>query len=50
MLDLVGDVTNNGIRKRVFTILPAVAEAERGRIGFLIRLRRWSYGTAFQRR
>ena len=32
MLDLGGDVTGNGISKLVFTILSAVAEAERDRI------------------
>jgi DNA invertase Pin-like site-specific DNA recombinase len=32
MIDLGGDVTGNGISKLVFTILPAVAEAERDRI------------------
>ena len=32
MLDLGGDVTGNGISKLVFTILSAVAEAERNRI------------------
>jgi putative DNA-invertase from lambdoid prophage Rac len=32
MLDLGGDVTSNGISKLVFTILSAVAEAERDRI------------------
>jgi DNA invertase Pin-like site-specific DNA recombinase len=32
MLDLGGDVTGNGISKLVFTILSAVAEAERERI------------------
>ena len=32
MIDLVGDVTDNGISKLVFTILSAVAEAERDRI------------------
>ena len=32
MIDLGGDVTGNGISKLVFTILSAVAEAERGRI------------------
>jgi putative DNA-invertase from lambdoid prophage Rac len=32
MIDLGGDVTNNGISKLVFTILSAVAEAERDRI------------------
>jgi DNA invertase Pin-like site-specific DNA recombinase len=32
MIDLGGDVTDNGIRKLVFTILSAVAEAERDRI------------------
>src|SRR5215207_3306661 len=31
MLDLGGDVTGNGISKRVFTILSAVAENERDR-------------------
>jgi len=31
MIDLGGDVTGNGISKLVFTILSAVAEAERGR-------------------
>lgn len=32
MIDLGGDVTSNGISKLVFTILSAVAEAERDRI------------------
>src|SRR3954465_6534077 len=32
MVDLGGDVTGNGISKLVFTILSAVAEAERDRI------------------
>jgi DNA invertase Pin-like site-specific DNA recombinase len=32
MIDLGGDVVNNGISKLVFTILSAVAEAERDRI------------------
>ena len=32
MLDLGGDVTGNGVSKLVFTILSAVAEAERDRI------------------
>jgi len=32
MIDLGGDVTGNGISKLVFTILSAVAEAERERI------------------
>ena len=32
MIDLGGDVTGNGIAKMVFTILSAVAEAERDRI------------------
>jgi DNA invertase Pin-like site-specific DNA recombinase len=32
MIDLGGDVTGNGIAKLVFTILSAVAEAERDRI------------------
>jgi len=32
MIDLCGDVTGNGISKLVFTILSAVAEAERDRI------------------
>jgi putative DNA-invertase from lambdoid prophage Rac len=32
MLDLGGDVSSNGISKLVFTILSAVAEAERDRI------------------
>jgi putative DNA-invertase from lambdoid prophage Rac len=31
-IDLGGDVTGNGISKLVFTILSAVAEAERDRI------------------
>jgi DNA invertase Pin-like site-specific DNA recombinase len=31
MIDLGGDVTNNGVSKLVFTILSAVAEAERDR-------------------
>ena len=33
MIDLGGDVTGNGISKLVFTILSAVAENERDRIG-----------------
>ena len=33
MIDLGGDVTSNGMSKMVFTILAAVAEAERDRIG-----------------
>jgi putative DNA-invertase from lambdoid prophage Rac len=37
MLDLGGDVTGNGISKLVFTILSAVAEAERDRIRERIR-------------
>jgi putative DNA-invertase from lambdoid prophage Rac len=37
MLDLGGDVTGNGISKLVFTILSAVAEAERDRIRDRIR-------------
>ena len=32
MIDLGGDVTGNGVSKLVFTILSAVAEAERDRI------------------
>jgi putative DNA-invertase from lambdoid prophage Rac len=32
MIDLGSDVTGNGISKLVFTILSAVAEAERDRI------------------
>lgn len=32
MIDLGGDVTGNGISKLLFTILSAVAEAERDRI------------------
>ncbi len=32
MMDLGGDVTSNGISKLVFTILSAVAEAERDRM------------------
>lgn len=32
MIDLGGDVTGNGISKLVFTILSAVAEAERDRV------------------
>jgi putative DNA-invertase from lambdoid prophage Rac len=32
MIDLAGDVAGNGISKLVFTILSAVAEAERDRI------------------
>ena len=32
MIDLGGDVTGDGISKLVFTILSAVAEAERDRI------------------
>jgi putative DNA-invertase from lambdoid prophage Rac len=32
MIDLGGDVTGNGIAKLIFTILSAVAEAERDRI------------------
>jgi DNA invertase Pin-like site-specific DNA recombinase len=32
MMDLGGDVTSNGVSKLVFTILSAVAEAERDRI------------------
>jgi hypothetical protein len=32
MIDLGGDVTGNGISKLIFTILSAVAEAERDRI------------------
>jgi putative DNA-invertase from lambdoid prophage Rac len=31
MIDLGGDTTSNGVSKRVFTILSAVAEAERDR-------------------
>lgn len=37
MLDLGGDVTGNGVSKLVFTILSAVAEAERDRIRERIR-------------
>ena len=37
MVDLGGDVTGNGISKLVFTILSAVAEAERDRIKERIR-------------
>ena len=37
MIDLGGDVTGNGISKLVFTILSAVAEAERDRIRERIR-------------
>jgi putative DNA-invertase from lambdoid prophage Rac len=37
MIDLGGDVTNNGVSKLVFTILSAVAEAERDRIRERIR-------------
>lgn len=37
MIDLGGDVTTNGISKLVFTILSAVAEAERDRIRERIR-------------
>jgi DNA invertase Pin-like site-specific DNA recombinase len=37
MIDLGGDVTGNGISKLVFTILSAVAEAERERIRERIR-------------
>lgn len=37
MIDLGGDVTGNGISKLVFTILSAVAEAERDRIRDRIR-------------
>ena len=37
MVDLQGDVTGNGISKLVFTILSAVAEAERDRIRERIR-------------
>ena len=37
MIDLGGDVTGNGICKLVFTILSAVAEAERDSGGPLIR-------------
>ena len=37
MIDLGGDVTGNGISKLVFTILSAVAEAERERIKERIR-------------
>ena len=32
MIDLGGDVTSNGVSRLVFTILSAVAEAERDRI------------------
>lgn len=38
MIDLGGDVTSNGISKLVFTILSAVAEAERDRIRERFRL------------
>jgi DNA invertase Pin-like site-specific DNA recombinase len=37
MIDLGGDVTNNGVSKLVFTILSAVAEAERDRTRERIR-------------
>jgi DNA invertase Pin-like site-specific DNA recombinase len=37
MIDLGGDVTGNGISKLVFTILSAVAEAERDRIRERVR-------------
>jgi len=37
IIDLGGDVTGNGISKLVFTILSAVAEAERDRIRERIR-------------
>ncbi len=37
MIDLGGDVTNNGVSKLVFTILAAVAENERDRIRERIR-------------
>jgi putative DNA-invertase from lambdoid prophage Rac len=37
MIDLGGDVTGNGVSKLVFTILSAVAEAERDRIRERIR-------------
>ena len=37
MIDLQGDVTSNGISKLVFTILAAVAEAERDRIRERVR-------------
>ena len=37
MIDLGGDVTGNGVSKLVFTILSAVAEAERDRISERIR-------------
>ena len=37
MIDLGGDVTGNGISKLVFTILSAVAEAERERIRERVR-------------
>jgi putative DNA-invertase from lambdoid prophage Rac len=37
MVDLNGDVTGNGISKLVFTILSAVAEAERDRIRERVR-------------
>lgn len=37
MLDLGGDVTGNGVSKLIFTILSAVAEAERDRIRERIR-------------
>ena len=44
MIDLGGDVTGNGISKLVFTILSAVAEAERDRIRG-----RWSRVTSVTR-
>lgn len=37
MIDLGGDVTGDGISKLVFTILSAVAEADRDRVGERIR-------------
>lgn len=37
MIDLGGDVTENGVSKLVFTILSAVAESERDRIRERIR-------------
>jgi len=37
MIDLGGDVTGNGVSKLVFTILSAVAEAERDRIRERVR-------------
>jgi putative DNA-invertase from lambdoid prophage Rac len=50
MIDLGGDTTGNGVSKLVFTILPAVAEAERERITEVKadqrRLSRYLGGTA----